>query len=241
MHIDHTHNIIELHDVSFSYHAEETTLSHITFNIHKGDYLGIIGPNGGGKTTLLKLMLGLLKPDSGIIKLFGQDIRDFKDWYKIGYVRQKAVNFEQNFPITVKEVASMGLYGKKGLLNNLNQADWKRVEKALRQVDMWEYKERIISNLSGGQQQRVYIARALASSPEIIFLDEPTSGVDQQTQKKFYALLKELNERLHLTLVIVSHDTNIIAQQVTEIACVNTTLVYETDPKAFINTTFHSH
>ncbi len=241
MSADHTKNIIELHGVSFSYSTDEKTLGNVNLEIHKGDYLGIIGPNGGGKTTLLRIMLGLIKPDKGAVILFGQDIRYFKDWNKIGYVRQKAVLFDQSFPITVEEVVAMGRYGEKGLLKMLDAKDHRRIEKSLKQVDMWEYRKRIMGDLSGGQQQRIFIARALASSPEIIFLDEPTSGVDQQTQKKFYGLLKELNKDLNLTLVLVSHDTNILADEVTEMACVNRTVLYTNKPHDFVNMTFHKH
>lgn len=241
MPVDHSKNIIELHNITFSYTDEEKVLENVNLNIHQGDYLGIVGPNGGGKTTLLKVMLGLLKPTKGVVKLFDTEINHFKDWYKIGYVPQKAVNFDQNFPLTVEEVVAMGRYGKKGLLRTLDKKDNQLIEKSLREVDMWEYRKKIIGDLSGGQQQRVFIARALASSPEIIFLDEPTAGVDEQTQKKFYGLLKKLNKAFKLTLVLVSHDTSIIVHETTELACVNRTLIYDNNPKNFINMTFHKH
>jgi len=240
MPVDHTQNIIEVQNVTFSY-IDEEVLKNITFNIHRGDYLGIIGPNGGGKTTLLKIMLGLLKPDKGTIKIFGQEIKNFKDWYKIGYIPQKAINFDLNFPITVEEVVAMGRYGKRGLFKMANAKDKELIKKSLIQVGMWDYKDKIIGDLSGGQQQRVFIARALSSEPEIIFLDEPTTGVDQETQKKFYALLKTLNNDLRLTLILVSHDSNIIIHETTEVACVNKTLIYESCPKNILKTTFHNH
>lgn len=241
MPVDHTKNIIELHHISFSYEKGEKILNNINLNIHQGDYLGIIGPNGGGKTTLLKIMLGLLTPDEGSIKIFDTDLANFKDWYKIGYVAQKVVDFDQSFPLTVEEVVAMGRYGKKGLLKILDQKDLKLIEEALREVDMWEFRKKMIGDLSGGQQQRVFIARALASSPEIIFLDEPTAGVDEQTQKNFYSLLKKLNIDRNLTLVLVSHDINIIVHETTELACVNKTLIYDTNPKNFINMSYHKH
>lgn len=241
MPVDHTKNIIELHNVSFAYSNEEKVLENINLNIHQGDYLGIVGPNGGGKTTLIKIMLGLLKQNQGSIKLFGIEIQQFKDWYKIGYVPQKAVNFDQSFPLTVQEVVAMGRYGKKGLLKMLKPEDQKIIENSLKEVDMWEYRTKIIGDLSGGQQQRIFIARALASRPEVIFLDEPTAGVDEQTQKKFYTFLKKLNKELDLTLVLVSHDTSIIVHETTELACVNKTLIYENNPKNFINMAFHKH
>lgn len=232
MQVDHTKNIIELKNVSFAYKGEDV-LKDVTLNIHKGDYLGIIGPNGSGKTTLLKIMVGLLKPTNGSIKLFGKEIQMFNDWSKIGYVPQKATSFDINFPATVYEVTAMGRYGRKGLFKSLNIHDKKIIDESLRHVEMFEFKDRLIGDLSGGQQQRVFIARALATEPEVIFLDEPTVGVDVKTQESFYALLKKLNQELDLTLVLVSHDVDVVAHEVTELACINKTLLYESNPKDF--------
>lgn len=232
MQIDHTKNIIELKDISFAYN-EEQVLEAINLNVHQGDYLGIIGPNGGGKTTLIKIMLGLLKPISGKVYLFGQDINNFKNWSKIGYVPQKAVNFDINFPATVYEVASMGRYGKKGLFHSLSVKDKAIIDESLKQVEMLEYKDRIIGDLSGGQQQRVFIARALSAQPEVIFLDEPTVGVDVKTQESFYKLLKKLNQKLNLSLILISHDIDVVTHEATELACVNKTLIYNSNPQDF--------
>lgn len=233
MPVDHTKNIIEVDNVSFSY-GDSLVLKNITLTIHQGDYLGIIGPNGSGKSTLLKLMVGLLKPNSGEIKLFGQNINNFKDWHKIGYVSQKAVGFDQLFPATIKEVVEMGRYGKKGLIKHLNKKDDEIIKKSLEQVEMWNYKDRLIGDLSGGQQQRVFIARALAAEPEVIFLDEPTVGVDIKTQEQFYALLKKLNRELNLTLIMISHDLEVMTKETTELACVNQSLIYHDDPASCI-------
>ncbi len=233
MSVDHTKNIIEVKNVSFGY-ADEIVIKNITLNVHRGDYLGVIGPNGGGKTTLLKIMLGLLKPAAGSVKLFGQEIRRFKDWAKIGYVPQKAVHFDVKFPATVAEVVAMGRYGKRGLLGWLTKNDKEKITQALRQVEMFDYRDRLIGDLSGGQQQRVFIARALATEPEVIFLDEPTVGVDVKTQEQFYTLLEKLNHSLDLTLVLVSHDIDVIAHEATELACINQSLVYHGSPKEFI-------
>lgn len=235
MQIDHTKNIIEVKNVSFSY-DNDIILDKISFNVHQGDYLGIVGPNGGGKTTLLKIMLGLLRPSTGVVTIFGSDIQHFNTWSKIGYVPQKAVHFDSNFPATVYEVVSMGRYGRIGLFHSLNSTDKDIIDESLRQVDMYEYKNRIIGDLSGGQQQRVFIARALVSEPEIIFLDEPTVGVDVNTQESFYKLLKKLNQTLSLTLILVSHDIDMVAHESTEIACVNKTLNYDSCPVDLLKT-----
>lgn len=231
--VDHTHSIIELTHVSFSYTSQEKALDAITFSLHKGDYLGIVGPNGGGKSTLLKVMLGLLKPAEGSVKLFGQPVERFKDWYKIGYVPQKT-SVEINFPVTVEEVVTMGRYGKRGLFHFPANEDREKVHQALKQVAIFELRNRQISDLSGGQQQRVFIARALASEPEVIFLDEPTAGVDVKTQKQFYALLRKLNKELDLTLILVTHELDIVAHEATELAYVNCSLGYYGNPEEFL-------
>lgn len=219
-------NIVEIIDVSFSYEDDEgQVLDGISFNIHSGDYLGIIGPNGAGKTTLLKLILGILKPKSGAIKLFGEDISTFKNWSRIGYVPQKATHFEKNFPATVREVVLMGRFGRRGLFRSTNNQDKKLVREALQKVGMWEFANRLIGDLSVGQQQRVFIARALVTEPEIIFLDEPTTGIDPQTQKDFYELLKKLNNELGLTLVLISHDVGMVTNEAKHVACIDKSLV----------------
>lgn len=235
--VDHAQNIIEIDNVSFAYNAE-AALKNINLQIHKGDYLGIVGPNGGGKTTLLKCILGLLKPQAGTIKLFNQDVKAFKQWSRIGYVPQK-VNFDPSFPSTVREVVAMGLFGKKGLFNTLKKKDWEEVDKALEQVSMQKFSTRRINDLSGGQQQRVFIARALVSSPEVIFLDEPTVGVDIETRNQFFELLKKLNEELKLTLVLITHDIDIILHHgVSEVAFINRELLFYNHPSDLLKTKY---
>lgn len=233
MQIDHTKNIIELTNVSFAY-GDTPVLDRVNLNIHKGDYLGVIGPNGGGKTTLVRLMLKLLAPSRGVIKLFGEPIEDFRDWQKIGYVPQNVAQIDHNFPTTVYEVVAMGRYGKLGLFHKLSEKDHIYIKKSLDAVEMSDQKDRLIGDLSGGQRQRIFIARALASEPEVIFLDEPTVGVDQQTQESFYKLLKKLNQQLGLTLILVSHDIDVVAREATEMACVNKTVTYDDSPQDFI-------
>lgn len=232
MQADHSHTIIELDRICFSY-AREEVVKDVSIHIHKGDYVGIIGPNGGGKTTLLKLMLGILRPSSGKIKFFGSDIKDFKEWPKIGYVPQKSYK-EMSFPVNVEEMVAMGRFGKMGLFHFPTKEDKEKTHKALDQVDMLGFKNRQISDLSGGQQQRVIIARALASEPEVIFLDEPTVGVDVKTQKQFYSLLRDLNKELDLTLVLVSHELDVVAHEATELGYINRTMVYYGDPEEFL-------
>jgi len=232
MPIDHAKNSIVVKNVSFSY-GDTTVLKNISLTIHTGDYLGMIGPNGGGKTTLLKVMLGLLRPTAGEIFLFGTPLRNFRDWPMIGYVPQKATHIDPLFPVSVWEVVAMGRYGAKGLFNHLDKSDHVRIAQSLEYVSMQAFAHRLIGDLSLGQQQRVFIARALAAQPEIIILDEPTVGIDLATQEQFYALLKKLNQELGLTLVLVSHDIDVVTHEVTELACINQTLVYHGNPETF--------
>lgn len=230
MQVNHEKNIIEIKNVSFSYPGGQAVLSDIDLNIHEGDYLGIIGPNGSGKTTLVKIILGLLEPNSGEIKIFGVPREQFRDWYKIGYVPQK-VHVDPLFPVTVYETVSMGRYTGKKFWQALNRHDHTHIKRALEAVGMWELKDRRVADLSGGQLQRVFIARAIATEPKVIFLDEPTVGVDMETQTQFYHLLKKLNHEMDLTLVLISHDIETLAQETTEVACVNKTICYEKNPK----------
>lgn len=233
MQVDHKKNIIEVENIAFAYNDEDV-LENITLDIHQGDYIGIVGPNGAGKTTLLKIMLGLLRPKTGSVKLFEQDINNFRDWRKIGYVPQKATHFDDNFPATVSEVVSMGINTKRRLFKKAETEDKRAVQSALEQVDMWEYKDRLIGDLSGGQQQRVFIARALVNQPEVIFLDEPTTGVDKRTQDGFYEMLQKLNKELGITLVLVSHDIGRLTKEVMHIACVDRSLTCHTSPEEYL-------
>ncbi|MGH7246161.1 MAG: metal ABC transporter ATP-binding protein [Candidatus Levyibacteriota bacterium] len=235
--IDHTKNIIELRNVSFSY-GEEVVVKDVNLEVHKGDYLGIIGPNGAGKSTLLKLMLGLLTPTKGDVLLYGTPIKKFRDWSKIGYVSQKVTHIDPHFPMTVEEVVTMGRYPQIGLFRFPSKNDKDIVTKALSHVEMLAFKDRLVGDLSGGQQQRVFIARALAGQPEVILLDEPTVGVDIKTQKQFYTLLQKLNTELNLTLVLVSHELDVLSHEATEIAYINCELVYHGTPKKFIQSEY---
>lgn len=210
--------ILELTNVSFGY-DNNLILEDISLCINTGDYLGIVGPNGSGKSTLIKIILGLLKPTRGSVKLFGQDINLFKDWGKIGYVAQKAASFNASFPATVEEVIAANMYPQIGLFKRIKKEHLQRVYDVLEVVEMKAYGKRLIGNLSGGQQQRVFIARTLVSSPKIILLDEPTVGIDIQSQDRFYNLLNELSTKMGITIVIISHDIGVITQKVKQVAC----------------------
>lgn len=235
--IDHTKKIIELKNVSYSY-GDVPAVKDVDLEVHKGDYLGIIGPNGGGKTTVIRLILGLLTPSNGKIQIYNQDIKSFHDWSKIGYVSQNVKNLDSNLPMTVQEVVAMGRYPKIGLFHFPKENDLIKIRQALENVDMWDYRNRLIGDLSGGQQQRVFIARALSGEPEIVILDEPTIGVDIETQKQFYSLMQKLNKEINLTLILVSHELDVVAHEATEIAYINCNIIYYGVPDKFIKSKY---
>lgn len=216
---------IIIEDVSFSY-SETKVLDKISFVITKGDFLAILGPNGSGKTTLIKTILGLLKPQSGRIFILGKTVMEFDAWHRIGYVPQKAIHFDPYFPVSVREVVAMGFPKKKHPLWISRSQKEERIRNVLDLVDMKKFLNRRIGRLSSGQQQRVFIARAIVNHPDILFLDEPTTGVDAGMQDQFYDMLDELNEKKGITIVLVTHETGIINKHVTQVACLNQKLVY---------------
>lgn len=216
-------SVISIENISFSY-GEKRVLNNINLNIKRGVFMGMVGPNGGGKTTLIKIILGQLKPDEGKISILNQPIETFKQWNKIGFVSQKANAFNKGFPATVFEVVSMGLTSKIGYFKFFGKKEKEKVMDALNLVDMQQYAYRNIGKLSGGQQQRVFIARSLVSDPEILILDEPTVGVDYENVQRFYDFLHYLNSKNNLTLLLVTHDTGAMTKYATDIICVNKTL-----------------
>ncbi len=228
--------VVSLKNVYFSY-GDKVVLNNIHLNIHKGSFLGLVGPNGGGKTTLIQLILGLLTPTKGDISILGQPISSFKHWNRVGFVSQKANSFNKGFPATVFEVVSMGLTTKIGYFRFFTKSHREKVLHALRQVDMEAYANQTIGNLSGGQQQRVFIARALVGDPELIILDEPTVGVDFQNVERFYELLHELNTKQNITLLLVTHDTGVMTKFATDVACLNQTLHFHGDSEEYTSLT----
>ena len=209
-------NIISIENVSFAYN-KENVLQDIILSVDKGDFVGIIGCNGSGKSTLMKLLIGQLSPSKGRIKLFGEDLNKSNKLNKVGYVPQISLSSGATFPATVEEVVMANLYSRIGFMRFPKKEHKEKVKEALRIVNMEEYSKRLIGNLSGGQQQRVMIAKALVSDPEIIVLDEPTTGIDAASEEKLYALLNKLNKESNITIIIVSHDFAKIQQYTNKI------------------------
>jgi len=199
----------------------EPVLEDINLSVRELDFIGLIGPNGGGKTTLLKVLLGLLPPTRGEVRVMDKSVKEGR--YHIGYVPQ-AVELDRDFPINVWHVARMGRLGKRGLLQRYTTEDDETVAEALRSVDMLNLRDRPIGELSGGQRQRVYIARALAKEPTILLLDEPMASVDPQVSASIYDLLSQLNERI--TILMISHDMTAISSHVKTVGCLNRRLFY---------------
>jgi zinc transport system ATP-binding protein len=215
-----TNNIIQLDDVSFSY-EQSLALDHISLQIGEGEFWALIGPNGSGKSTLLNIILGILKPSSGSVKLFGDDIRSFKRRERIGYVSQKSNSFNSGFPATVLEVVRSGLTRKVGLFRSFTKKDEQRALEVLRIVGMERFAKQNIGELSGGQQQRVFIARALAGKPDLLIMDEPTVGIDQQNVASFYTMLNRLNREHGIAIVLVTHEIDLVTELATHVACLN--------------------
>ncbi len=197
--------IISVENVSFSYN-KENVLRNISLSIEQGDFVGILGCNGSGKSTLMKLLIGQLSPSNGKIKLFDEDLSKSSNLKKIGYVPQISLSSGASFPATVEEVVMANLYSEIGFMRFPKKEHKTKVKEVLRIVNMEEFSKRLIGNLSGGQQQRVMIAKALISSPQIIILDEPTTGIDANSEEKLYDLLEDLNKKSNITIIIVSHD-----------------------------------
>ncbi len=201
-------------------------LRNVNLEVKENDFLGIMGPNGGGKSTLLKAMLGLVNINQGSIEIFGKP--GLPSHGELGYVPQASA-VDRQFPISVLEVAKMGFVrGGFHPLHKFLESDQKKALELLEQVNLREYAKRQIGELSGGEFQRLLIARAIAVSPKILFLDEPTSGIDPGSRKNIYQLLTDLNK--NMTIVMVTHDLAAISSSVSSIACLNGDLVYHGEP-----------
>jgi zinc transport system ATP-binding protein len=229
--------LIKTEHLAFSY-GDQPILEHVNLHIDKGDYLGIIGPNGSGKTTLLRLLLGLLEPTKGEITILGHKPAELEQRSAIGYVPQRVAQANFQFPAIVREVVRSGRTARRGLFQSFNEEDEAIVDKALKLAEITHLEDRLISNLSGGERQRVFIARALAGEPELLILDEPTVGVDVASQETFYSLLCSLNKHEGLTIILVSHDVDVIAQEVKTLLFLNRKVIAYGSPRSIMKTSY---
>lgn len=224
---------IDVQNLNFSYNGNPV-LENVSFSVKDGEYLGIIGPNGGGKTTLIKIILGLLKPDTGSVKIFGEDIKTFKERALIGYVPQRISQSIPQFPATVEEIVRSGRTARVGLFKRFSEQDKIAIEKAMETADVVKHRARLINELSGGERQRVFIARSLAGEPKMLILDEPSVGVDIAAQEKFYTFIEDLNQNHGLAIIFVSHDIDVVAHEVKCLLCLNKSLVCHGLPREFM-------
>jgi len=217
--------LLTLQHVTFAYDTE-AVVDDVSLTIYEKDFIGLVGQNGSGKTTLLKLMIGLLKPSSGSISYLARS--------SVGYVPQKSAQEGMNFPITCEELVLQGRVSQAGLFRMFRKEDYAKAREALHAVGMFDKKDQLHRELSGGQQQRVFIARALATEPTLLILDEPTVGIDEASQEEFYILLSRLRKEKNFAIIIVSHDLEVTMKEVNSVLCMNKKLVFHGNPEQFI-------
>jgi len=216
------HPIIQVDNLTVSF-GEIPILTSVSFTVNKGDYVGVVGPNGGGKTTLLHALLGLVEPTSGSVKLHECSAGAHDPTCCIGYVPQHLMSEPFNLPFTVQELV------QTGLMKERSRDASQKVEHALKKVGVSHLSKRNIQNLSGGEKQKVFLARALVTNPQILVLDEPLSALDEPSQKEVRTLLSQINKE-GTTIVMVSHDLNLIVENVTQVLCIDRTLHHACHP-----------
>jgi zinc transport system ATP-binding protein len=218
--------VIRFVDVDVSYSGGIEALSHVSLDLYEGDFLGVIGPNGAGKTTLLNVLLGLTPPSRGSVSLFGGPVSPTR-LRRVGYVPQKVATAEANSPFTVYETVLMGRAPRTGLLHWLGHKDHNRVEEVLKLLGIHDLMSRKIGELSGGQYQRVLIAKALAGEPDLLVLDEPTSGVDSPSRIEIYRILSELSRERGITMMLSTHDIGVVKSLTNRAAFLHGSLLFQ--------------
>lgn len=230
-------NIIEAKDLGFDYGAG-WVFHKLNLEIPQGDYVAVIGANGAGKSTLIKMLANVISPTTGQIFYYGKPISEFKAWDKVGYVPQNPAKQQQNFPISVEEVVKLGLLKSNKLWQHFGATEQTAIENALTTFDLLDLRKRRIGELSGGQQQRVFLARAMVKQPEILFLDEPTTGIDTAAKIALYDMLKNINQKQKVTIIMVSHDLDLASYSAKSALCINHGICFRGDVKEAIK---HHH
>lgn len=213
-------NIITVRGLGFDY-GDGWVFHKLDLDIPQGDFVAVIGANGAGKSTMMKMLAHALEPTAGEIYYFGQPIAAFQDWQKIGYVPQNPAKMQRDFPISVEEVVSLGLLSAGSLLRRFGQKERQAVDKALASFGLNDLRKRKIGELSGGQQQRVFLARAMVKQPEVLLLDEPATGIDTASKADLYAMLKRINREQGVTIVMISHDLELAAEAAKSALCID--------------------
>jgi len=222
---NNTSPLLSVENLCFSYGPLEV-LCEVTFAVEKGDYVGLVGPNGSGKTTVIKIILGLMPPGNGTVSLFGTDPSAFGDRHKIGYLPQKLTNFNPYFPATVKEIVSLGLFSKKRFPKRILKDDMELIDEAMTLTGVIDIKDALIGELSGGQQQRVLVARAIVNKPELLILDEPTTALDPEARESFFQVLRELNLSKNVTIILVTHDIASIGKYASKLLYLDRKIIF---------------
>ena len=222
---------VSLRDVSFAYPGGPAVLSDVDLDVATGEFVGIAGPNGGGKTTLVRLALGLERPQNGQALLYGQPAHRFADRVRLGYLAQRTM-LGIEAPVTVGELVAAGRVPRRGLARPFRSRDRSVVRSAIERVGLADRADVPIQRLSGGQQQRAYIAKALAGEPDLLVLDEPTAGVDADSQESFAALLEELHAELGATILYVSHEFGAVERYVQRLVLVRGGIAFDGPPSA---------
>jgi zinc transport system ATP-binding protein len=217
-----------------------------TFTIDNADYVGLVGPNGGGKTTLLKTILGILPSKNGTIRIFGEDAKSYSHWERVAYISQEATDFDPTFPMSVRELVALGRLNKSNTGRRLKEEDWTAVDEALSFMGISDISHSRIGNLSGGQKQRAFMAKCLVRNPQIIILDEPVTGVDAETQERFYKKLSNLNAKKGVTILVVTHDLAAVFCRMSKVICVNrkvniADIAEDTDPNQVLRQAYGEH
>ncbi|MDD2734943.1 MAG: metal ABC transporter ATP-binding protein [Desulfuromonadaceae bacterium] len=211
--------------LSCSY-REGKVLEDISFQVARGDYVGIVGPNGSGKSTLIKALLGLVTISNGSASLFGSPLSGFRDWHKIGYLPQSLHLVNPVFPATVHETVGLGLLSLKRFPKRLNRADTGKIDIILDDLGISDLKYKLIGELSGGQLQRVLLARAIVNDPELLVLDEPTAALDPETRGRFYAMIADINRTRGVTVLLVTHDSGAIGEHASKMLYLDKKLLF---------------
>ena len=217
--------IVSTDQLSCSY-REGRVLEDVSFQVERGDYVGIVGPNGSGKSTLIKALLGLVTISTGTAELFGTPLSHFRDWHKVGYLPQSLHLVNPVFPATVHETVGLGLLSLKRFPKRLNRDDIGKIDIILDELGISDLKYKLIGELSGGQLQRVLLARAIVNDPELLVLDEPTAALDPETRDRFYAMIADINRTRGVTVLLVTHDSGAIGKHASKMLYLDKKLLF---------------